>query len=190
LEMHSFRSPTLVFVVASTYVAVSPVLYVFPRDNWHDVNTLDNLPLDLGAFYVINRGHIDFKQLHLFNQPNTFYVTGAKRNLDCTSRISSPVDTTTELRNNQTILLRGPKSSQAYPDALRRVSYYNVDTSRRFVYLTNNFVLAAMTIAQLDKARWRKLTDRWRCTTKIGRSETAQEGFTAWPVISHQCRSV
>ena len=128
----------------------------------HDVNALDDLPLEPGAFYVMDRGYIDFKRLYLFNLANAFYVTRAKRNLDYAWRFSSPVDTTTGLRSDQTIVLRGSKSSKDYPDPLRRVGYYDVETQKRFVYLTNNFALAALTIAELYKARWRvELFFKW-----------------------------
>ncbi len=128
----------------------------------HDVNALDDLPLEPGAFYVMDRGYIDFKRLYLFNLANAFYVTRAKRNLDYAWRFSSPVDTTTGLSSDQTIVLRGSKSSKDYPDPLRRVGYYDVETQKRFVYLTNNFALAALTIAQLYKARWRvELFFKW-----------------------------
>ncbi len=130
--------------------------------NLHDVNALDDLPLEPGAFYVMDRGYIDFKRLYLFNLANAFYVTRAKRNLDYAWRFSSPVDTTTGLSSDQTIVLRGSKSSKDYPDPLRRVGYYDVETQKRFVYLTNNFALAALTIAQLYKARWRvELFFKW-----------------------------
>ena len=128
----------------------------------HDVNALDDLPLEPGAFYVMDRGYIDFKRLYLFNLANAFYVTRAKRNLDYAWRFSSPVDTTTGLSSDQTIVLRGSKSSKDYPDPLRRVGYYDVETQKRFVYLTNNFALAALTIAQLYQARWRvELFFKW-----------------------------
>jgi len=128
----------------------------------HDVNALDDLPLEPGAFYIMDRGYIDFKRLHLFNQANAFYVTRAKRNLDCTRRFSSPIDKTTGLRSDQTIVLHGPKSSTDYPDPLRRIGYYDDETQRRFTYLTNNFTLVALIIAQLYKARWRvELFFKW-----------------------------
>ncbi len=128
----------------------------------HDVNALDDLPLEPGAFYIMDRGYIDFKRLHLFNQAKAFYVTRAKRNLDCTRSFSSPVDKTTGLRSDQTIILRGPKSSKDYPDPLRRIGYFDAETQRRFTYLTNNFMLVALNIAQLYKARWRvELFFKW-----------------------------
>ena len=128
----------------------------------HDVNALDDLPLEPGAFYIMDRGYIDFKRLHIFNQAKAFYVTRAKRNLDCTRRFSSPVDKTTGLRSDQTIVLRSPKSSTDYPDPLRRIGYFDDDTQRRFTYLTNNFMLVALNIAQLYKARWRvELFFKW-----------------------------
>ena len=128
----------------------------------HDVNALDDLPLEAGAFYIMDRGYIDFKRLHYFNEAKAFYITRAKRNLDYTRRISQVVDKGTGLRSDQMITLNGPKSSKDYPELLRRVSYYDDEQQRRFIYLTNNFTLAALTIAQLYKARWRvELFFKW-----------------------------
>ena len=138
-----------------SFVRISP-------GNLHDVNALDDLPLEAGAFYIMDRGYIDFKRLYLFNQAKAFYVTRAKRNLDCQWRYSSPVDKATGLRSDQTIILRGPKSSKDYPDPLRRIGYYDIETQRRFTYLTNNFTLVALAIARLYKARWRvELFFKW-----------------------------
>ncbi len=128
----------------------------------HDVNALDELPLEPGAFYVMDRGYVDFKRLYAFDQGNAFFITRAKRNMDCTRRFSSPVDKSTGLRSDQSITLNGPKSSKDYPAPLRRVVYYDVETHKRFVFLTNNFTLPALTIAQLYKARWRvELFFKW-----------------------------
>lgn len=120
----------------------------------HDVRALDHLPIEPGAFYVMDRGYVDFARLHRFTQQAAFFVTRAKRNLDATRRARRAIDKSTGLRCDQTIVLAGPKSSRLYPDPLRRVAYRDEQTERRFVFLTNNFTLPALTIAQLYQCRW------------------------------------
>lgn len=120
----------------------------------HDVTALDYLPLEPGAFYVMDRGYVDFRRLHRFTLASAFFVTRSKSNLDCTRRERREVDRETGLRSDQTIVLAGPKSSRLYPDPLRRVAFYDAENERRFVFLTNNFTLPALTIAQLYKCRW------------------------------------
>jgi hypothetical protein len=120
----------------------------------HDVTALDVLPIEPGAYYVMDRGYVDFARLHRFTQQGAFFVTRAKRNLDATCRGRRPVDRSTGLRCDQTVRLAGPKSSHLYPDPLRRIAYCDDQTGRRFVFLTNNFALPALTIAQLYQCRW------------------------------------
>jgi len=120
----------------------------------HDVNVLDELLIEPGAFYIMDRGYIDFARLYTFTESMAFFLTRAKTNLDYTRIACCKVDKTTGLRSDQTVLLRGPRTSQEYPVPLRRVSYYDADTHKRLVFLTNNFALEAITIAQLYKCRW------------------------------------
>jgi hypothetical protein len=128
----------------------------------HDVNVLDLLPIEPGAFYVMDRGYVDFERLYRFTQGSAFFVTRGKRNLDCTRRERRAVDQTTGLRSDQTIVLAGPKSSRLYPDRLRRVAFYDAEHQRRLVFLTNNFTLPALTIARLYKSRWQvELFFKW-----------------------------
>ena len=128
----------------------------------HDVTALDVLPIEPGAYYVMDRGYVDFARLHRFTQQAAFFVTRAKRNLDATRRARRRVDRSHGLRCDQTIVLAGPKSSRLYPDPLRRIAYCDEETGRRFVFLTNNFVLPALTIAQLYKCRWQvELFFKW-----------------------------
>ncbi len=128
----------------------------------HAVTVLDELPIEPGAFYVMDRGYVDFKRLHRFTACAAFFVTRGKRNLDCTRRARRPVDKTTGLRSDQTIVLAGPKSSRLYPESLRRVAFYDVERKRRLVFLTNNFALPALTIARLYKCRWQvELFFKW-----------------------------
>lgn len=145
----------------------------------HDVNILDQLPLEPGAFYIMDRGYVDFSRLYGFNQQQAFFITRAKSNMDYSRREYRIVDKTTGLRSDQTIILRGPKSSQDYPIPLRRVSYYDVEIQKKFVFITNNFTLEALTITQLYKCRWQvELFFKWikqnlRIKTFFGTSENA-----------------
>ena len=145
----------------------------------HDVNILDQLPLEPGAFYIMDRGYVDFSRLYSFNQQQAFFITRAKNNMNYSWQEYRIVDKTTGLRSDQTIILRGPKSSQDYPIPLRRVSYYDVEIQKKFVFLTNNFTLEALTITQLYKCRWQvELFFKWikqnlRIKTFFGTSENA-----------------
>ena len=128
----------------------------------HDVTVLDHLPIEPGAFYTMDRGYVDFARLHRFTCQMAFFVTRAKKNIDCYRRESRKVDKSTGLRSDQTIVLRGVKTSKLYPDALRRIAYYDAEHSRRLCFLTNNFELPALTIAQLYRCRWQvELFFKW-----------------------------
>ena len=128
----------------------------------HDVTVLDHLPIEPGSFYVMDRGYVDFRRLYRFTTCSAFFVTRAKRGLDYTRRSRRRVDKTTGLRSDQTIVLAGPKTSRLYPDPLRRIAFYDAENDRRFVFLTNNFTLPALTIAKLYKCRWQvELFFKW-----------------------------
>jgi hypothetical protein len=128
----------------------------------HDVNVLDQLPIEPGAYYVMDRGYLDFKRLYRFTMAAAFFVTRGKRNLDCTRRARREVDKRAGLRSDQTIVLAGLKSSRSYPDPLRRIAFYDAEHKRRLVFLTNNFTLPALTIARLYKCRWQvELFFKW-----------------------------
>jgi hypothetical protein len=127
-----------------------------------DVTVLDHLPIEAGSFYVMDRGYIDFQRLHRFTTSAAYFVTRGKRGLDYTRRGRRRVDKTTGLRSDQTIVLVGPKTSRLYPDPLRRISFHDAENDRRFVFLTNNFSLPALTIAKLYKCRWQvELFFKW-----------------------------
>jgi hypothetical protein len=128
----------------------------------HDVMALDHLPLEAGAFYIFDRGYIDFARLYRFTQQMAFFIVRGKRNLDYARQASRRVDKTMGLRSDQTIILKGPKTSKEYPTPLRRITYVDADSQRRFVFLTNNFTLPALTIARLYKCRWQvELFFKW-----------------------------
>ena len=144
-----------------------------------DVTTLDVLLLEPGAYYVLDRGYLDFARLFRFQQAGAFFVTRAKANLQYARRYSHPVDKATGVRCDQTIVLTGPKSAHLYPGPLRRIRYTDPETDKRLVFLTNDFVLPALTIAHLYKARWQvELFFQWikqhlRIKAFYGTSENA-----------------
>ncbi len=155
----------------------------------HDVTFLDQLILEPAAFYIMDRGYIDFARLYRFTQNMAFFVTRAKSNLDYIRRSSHSIDSGTGLRSDQTILLKGPKTSQLYPDPLRRISFFDIENHRRLTFLTNNFVLPALTIALLFKRRWKiELFFKWikqnlRIKAFYGTSENALK-TQIWIAIS------
>jgi len=127
-----------------------------------EVTVLDELVLEPGAFYVMDRGYIDFGRLYTISENLAYFVVRAKRNLDYRRSRSRPVDKATGLRSDQTIRLRGPKTSQDYPAPLRRISYVDPETRTRFVFLTNHVTLPALTVTQLYHGRWRvELFFKW-----------------------------
>ena len=121
----------------------------------HEVNVLDLLVPEAGAFYVMDRGYLDFARLFTLHQARAFFITRAKRNLKHQRRYSRPVDKTTGLICDQTITLRTFYPSRDYPESLRRIRYVDPDSGKRLTCLTNHFDLPALTITQLYKARWR-----------------------------------
>jgi hypothetical protein len=128
----------------------------------HDVHFLDELLLEPGAFYIMDRGYIDFARLFRFTNQMAFFVIRSKSNLDYVRIDSRHVDKTTGLRSDQTILLRGPRTAKDYSLPLRRISYYDADTENRLIFLTNNFMLDARTIARLYQCRWQiELFFKW-----------------------------
>jgi len=155
----------------------------------HDVLALDRLMIEPGAFYIMDRGYVDFSRLHTFTERMAFFIIRAKNNLDFKRRESRPVDRGSGLRSDQTIILCGPKTAQEYPEALRRVCYRDEETRKRFAFLTNNFELPALVIAQLYKCRWRvELFFKWikqhlRIKAFYGTSENAVK-TQVWIAIS------
>ena len=145
----------------------------------HDVNILDEIAPEAGAFYVMDRGYVDFERLYVFTLSAAFFVVRTKSNVLIQRRYSHPVDKTTGVRSDHTVILTAINSVKAYPDQLRRVSYLDVKTRKRFQFLTNNFMLPALTIAQIYKSRWQvELFFKWikqhlRIKAFYGTSENA-----------------
>jgi len=155
----------------------------------HDVNLLDELLLEAGAFYLLDRGYVDFARLYVFTQACAFFITRAKKNTQIYRRYSRPVERSTGLRCDQTILLTGVRTAQRYPDPLRRIHYFDAEKDMRLIFLTNNFLLPALTIARLYRARWQvELFFRWikqhlRIKTFYGTSENAVK-CQVWVALS------
>jgi len=120
----------------------------------HDIHFLDHVSFEAGAFYIMDKGYIDFRRLYQLHQQQSFFVIRAKNNLAFSRRASRPVNKTRGLRSDQTIHLTGPRSSAYYPELLRRIHYVDVELHKRFFFLTNNFHLSPWTIARLYKFRW------------------------------------
>jgi Domain of unknown function (DUF4372)/Transposase DDE domain len=145
----------------------------------HDVNILDEIMPEAGSFYVMDRGYIDFQRLFVFTLSSAFFVIRTKANVVIQRRYSHPVDKSTGVRSDQTVILTSFESASAYPDTLRRVSYLDRETQKRLKFLTNNFALPALTIAQIYKCRWQvELFFKWikqhlRIKAFYGTSENA-----------------
>jgi hypothetical protein len=145
----------------------------------HDVNILDEILPEAGAFYVMDRGYVDFKRLYVFTLSAAFFVVRTKSNILLQRRYSHSVDKTTGVRSDHTVILTAIDSAKAYPEVLRRISYLDVATRKRFKFLTNNFTLPALTIALIYKARWQvELFFKWikqhlRIKSFYGASENA-----------------
>jgi transposase len=145
----------------------------------HDVNILDEIIPEAGAFYVMDRGYLDFERLYFLTLSAAFFVVRTKSNVILQRRYSHPVDKTTGVRSDHTVILTAAGSVKVYPEALRRVSYLDVETRKRFKFLTNNFTLPAIVIAQIYKSRWQvELFFKWikqhlRIKAFFGTSENA-----------------
>jgi transposase len=128
----------------------------------HDVNVLDELIPEPASFYVMDRGYLDFARLYTISQCAAFFVIRAKSNFQFRRIYSHPIDKDTGLKCDQTIALTGPHTSKDYPEKLRRIKYYDAETNKTLVFLTNSFTLSALTIAQLYRCRWQvELFFKW-----------------------------
>jgi len=156
-----------------------PVFIAITDGTVHDVNALDWIVFEAGAFYVMDRAYVDFARLVRIHRARAFFVTRAKTNLRYYVCESRPVDKSTGVRADQSIRLTGLNTRQHYPHVLRRISYKDPGNGKRLVFLTNNFEAAALTIAMCFKSRWQiELFFKWikqnlRIKVFFGRSENA-----------------
>jgi len=145
----------------------------------HDVNVLDILPIEAGAFYVMDRGYVDFERLYAMHQAGAFFVTRAKAGMDARRVYSAATDRSTGVICDQRVMLNGFYSAKNYPDHLRRVRFKDSESGKTLVFLTNNTTLPALTIAALYKSRWQvELFFKWikqhlRIKRFLGTSENA-----------------
>ncbi len=156
-----------------------PVFVHISDGKLHDVNVLDILVPEAGSIYIMDRGYVDFKRLYALHHASAFFVTRAKKNFRYKRKGSRPVDKTTGLMSDQDVELTGLHSRQDYPITMRRIVYRDLDTGKKYCFLTNNFMLPALTIARLYKARWQvELFFKWikqhlRIKAFFGTSENA-----------------
>jgi hypothetical protein len=163
--------------------------FIFISDGkMHDVNILDYLVPEAGAFYVMDRGYLDFERLAKMDDAKAFFVTRAKSNTRTRRRYSRPVDRTTGLMCDQTVVLTGFYTQQDFVRPLRRIKFNDPETGKSLVFLTNNFALPALTIARLYKYRWQvELFFKWikqhlRIKAFFGTSENAVK-MQIWAAI-------
>jgi hypothetical protein len=155
----------------------------------HDINILDQLLPEAGAFYLLDRGYLDFARLYVFTQACAFFITRARKDQQFYRRYSRPADRSSGVRCDQTILLTGIRTAKRYPVPLRRIHYFDAEKDLRLTFLTNNFLLPALTIAQLYRARWQvELFFRWikqhlRIKAFYGTSENAVK-TQVWVAVS------
>jgi hypothetical protein len=166
-----------------------PTFILISDGKLHDVNILDILLVEAGAFYIMDRGYLDYERLYRMNQARAFFVIRAKKNSRFRRQVSRPVDKSTGLRCDQTVLLKTHKSAKSYPEPIRRVVFVDPATGKRLVFITNNFDLPALTITQLYKARWQvELFFKWikqhlRIKAFFGTSENAVK-TQVWIAVS------
>ncbi len=158
---------------------VIPTVVQITEGKRADVTFLDDLIIEPGAIYIMDRGYLDFARLHRFTEDAAFFVTRTKKGIRFRRRTSHLVDFGTGLQSDHTVGLATAESRRVYPGPLRRVRYVDPDTAKRLTFLTNNFILPALTIPQLYKSRWQvELFFRWikqhlRIKAFYGTSENA-----------------
>jgi len=139
-----------------------PSVVIVTGGQVHEVNILDQLIWEAGAIYLMDRGYLDFRRLYRMHQSGAFFVTRAKKRFDCRRLYSQAIDKKTGLQCDQVVVLNNPVPKRGYPERLRRVRYFDGVSQRHFVFLTNNFLLPALTITQLYQCRWKvELFFRW-----------------------------
>jgi hypothetical protein len=166
-----------------------PSVVIVTTGKIHDVKILDQLVFEPGAFYIMDRGYLDFTRLHTIHSSSAFFITRARKNTKFSRRYSQPVDKSTGILCDQTIILTDYHARINYPDAIRRVCYFDAETNKEFVFLSNNFTQPALTIAKLYRFRWHvELFFKWikqhlRIKAFYGTSENAVK-TQVWIAIS------
>ncbi|MFH1235460.1 MAG: IS4 family transposase [Parcubacteria group bacterium] len=166
-----------------------PTVIIITTGKVHDVNILDELIFEAGAFYVMDRGYVDFARLYRIQQNSAFFVTRAKKNFHCRRPYSNPVTKSIGVCVDQRGVLKGNNAKKDYPEKLRRIKFYDKERDKVLVFLTNNLTLPAITIALLYKSRWQvELFFKWikqhlRIKAFYGTSENAVK-LQVWVAIS------
>ena len=166
-----------------------PTVIIITHGLIHEVNILDQLTFEPGAFYIMDRAYLDFPRLHRLHLASAFFVTRARKRFDCRRLYSAPVDRTTGIICDQIVTLNNPVPRAGYPDKLRRIRYLDPEQQRRLIFLTNNFTLSPLTVAQLYRSRWQvELFFKWikqhlRIKKFYGTSENALK-TQIWIAIS------
>jgi Domain of unknown function (DUF4372)/Transposase DDE domain len=166
-----------------------PTVIIITHGLIHEVNILDQLTFEPGAFYLMDRAYLDFARLHRLHLASAFFVTRARKRFDCRRLYSAPVDRTTGIICDQIVTLNNPVPRAGYPDKLRRIRYFDPEQQRRLIFLTNNFTLSPLTVAQLYRSRWQvELFFKWikqhlRIKKFYGTSENALK-TQIWIAIS------
>ena len=131
-----------------------PSVVIITHGKVHDVNILDDLIMEPGAFYIMDRAYIDYVRLYTMHQSLAFFITRTKSNFSFKRLYSQPIDKSTGVQCDQIVVLRGFYSRKDYPEKLRRIRYFDTKRNKRLLFLTNNFTLPALTIAELYRCRW------------------------------------
>lgn len=166
-----------------------PTVIIITHGLIHDVNILDQLTFEAGAFYLMDRAYLDFPRLHRLHLASAFFVTRARKRFDCRRLYSATVDRATGVMCDQIVTLSNPVPRAGYPDKLRRIRYFDPQQDRRLIFLTNNFTLPPLTVAQLYRSRWQvELFFKWikqhlRIRKFYGTSENALK-TQIWIAIS------
>lgn len=139
-----------------------PAFILITHGKIHEVTVLDDLIIEAGAIYIMDRGYLDFRRLYGIQQTSAFFVTRAKSNFKFKRLYSNKVDKSTGVQCDQIIVLTGFYAKKDYPDKLRRIRYHDAEHNNTLVFLTNNFTLPALTIAKLYRCRWQvELFFKW-----------------------------
>ena len=166
-----------------------PTTIIITHGKVHEVHALDRIVIDAGAIYIMDRGYLDFERLYTLHLSSAFFITRAKSNFDFNRIYSQPIDKSTGVQCDQVIRLNGFYARKDYPEKLRRIRYYDAENNKRLVFLTNNFTLPALTIAELYRYRWQvELFFKWikqhlRIKAFYGTSENAVK-TQIWIAIS------
>jgi len=166
-----------------------PTVIIITDGKTHEVNILDQIIWEAGAIYLMDRGYLDFSRLYNIHQSGAFFITRAKKRFDYKRLLSMPADKTRGVKSDQAVTLKNFYPKQGYPERLRRIHYFDSTTQDRLIFLTNNFRLSALTIADLYRCRWQvELFFRWikqhlRIKAFYGTSENAVK-TQIWIAIS------